>query len=281
MSAERRFDLALGLIGIGTVACGLLMLLAQGSAGAIVGGIGLVLVLPGSAVSALVFRRGELRLHELVLTALGTSLVIAALGALLLDRLPGDLGRTPWTILLLAVTIAALAGAALLRRPKPVPGAINERAPLVVRRFEDEDDEPGQRRFLPPVLNWILAVLALALVIAAVWLARDAANESPGFTELSAVPVAEAGAGKQLRIEVRNREGSSVDYRLRIVGAGEAPQESTFSLDPGAAKTISGGGVEDAGGRIDVALYRGTATEPFLHASYDPASELGQTAEGQ
>ncbi len=275
MSAERRFDLALGLIGAGAVAFALLVLLAPGTAAATVGGVGLELVVPGCALSALVFTRGELRAHELVLTALGTSLVVAALGALLLDRLPGDLGRTPWLILLSALTFLALGAAVVVRRPRRVPGAINERAPLVLTRFEDEDDARLPRWFVPSGWNWIFAALALALVIGAVLLARDAARESPGFSELSALPVSASGGGRQLRVTVRNEEGRPVSYRLRILGAGAAPEESSFRLAAGESRRVLSGRLGEAGDRVNASLYRGAAREPFLHASFDPA--LGQS----
>jgi uncharacterized membrane protein len=281
MSAERRFDLALATLGVGAVLCVLCVLLTQGTAAAVVGGVGLVLVAPGWALTLLVFRRDELRGTEKLLVAVGASLAVAVLGALLLDVLPGDLGRTPWLILLGTVTVVALAGATVLRRPRPVPGAINERAPLVIQRFENEDDDRVPRRHLPPLVNLILAALTVAVLATAVLIARDAANESPGFTELSAVPVAGAGGESTLRIAVRNEEGAPASYRLRVVGPGGAPAESSFTLEPGAAKSISGGSLGGEAGRIDVALYRGGAPEPFLHTSYDPALGQGQSAEGQ
>ncbi len=279
MSVQRRLDSVLGLIGAGAILCALLVLLAKGTAAGTIGGVGLELVAPGCALTALVFSRGELRRHEMALTALGISLVVAALGALLLDGLPGSLGRTPWTMFLLAITFAALTAALLLRRPRRVPGAINERAPLVVRRFEDEDDERAPSWYLPPLMNWFFGVVALVLIAVAILVARDAANESPGFTELSALPVSDAGGELRLRVHVQNEEGDSVAYRLRIVGAGAKPSETSFRVSAGASRRILSEALGERTGRVDVSLYRGSAPEPFLHASYDPSTVQAPVAE--
>ncbi len=276
MTAERRFGLWLCLVGAATILCALLVTLAPATPASIAGGIGLVLVLPGCAIAALVFRRGELRGHELVLCGLGISLVVGALGGLLLGGLPGDLGRTPWLIMLLAITFGALLGAAATS-PRPVPGAINERTPIVIARFEDEDDDLSTKRFLPPVWNLLFAAIAVALAVGAILIARDAADESPGFTALSALPVRNDGAGPQLMISVRNEEKTDARYRLKISGGGSAAEERAFRLSPGQSKRVMVDAPPVGAGPVGVDLYRPAASRPFLRASYDP--KLGATRE--
>ena len=89
----------------------------------VAGGLLLVLVLPGYALTAALLPRRSLGRPELALCALGLSLAVAALGGLLLN-VAGHLSRPAWDILLTAVTIACCAIAGRRRTGDDTSGQV-------------------------------------------------------------------------------------------------------------------------------------------------------------
>ncbi len=75
----------------------------------------LVLFLPGYALSAALLPDGRTGLAERIAFSLGLSIAVAALGGLVLNRLPGGLNPGSWRLMLLALTLGA-AGFAYWRR---------------------------------------------------------------------------------------------------------------------------------------------------------------------
>lgn len=161
----------------------------------IAGGIPLVLVLPGYALSALLLpdrvRPGYISSalwHGM--WTVGLSLATAVLGGLLLNLLPAGLTRTSWTIMLAGTTLLALGTGALLRIRRspaaqpgsPVPGA----GTLYLASL---------RRRTARALNGqalVYSVAAALAVGAAIGLAAfTAARQQPaGFAQLWLVPAA-------------------------------------------------------------------------------------------
>lgn len=173
----------------------------------IAGGIPLVLVLPGYALSALLLPHGVRPVYISAalwhgMWTVGLSLATAVLGGLLLNLLPSGLTRTSWTIMLAGTTLVALGTGALLRirrfpavRPgSPVPGT----GPLYPASLH---------RRTARALNgqaMVYSVAAVLAVGAAIWLAAfTAARQQPaGFAQLWLVPAAN-GTGRAT-VGVRN-----------------------------------------------------------------------------
>jgi uncharacterized membrane protein len=76
----------------------------------------LVFFLPGYALAAAIFARGRIPLRHLLVLSIGLSLAVLALGALVLNYLPGGV-RAGWWALLLVTVVVAAARAAAIRRP--------------------------------------------------------------------------------------------------------------------------------------------------------------------
>ncbi len=81
----------------------------------------LVLFLPGYALVAAIFAHGKIPLRHLLVLSIGLSLAVLALGALLLNYLPGGIRAGWWALLLVIVVFAAARGAAI-RRPNNALG---------------------------------------------------------------------------------------------------------------------------------------------------------------
>ncbi|HEY4779357.1 MAG TPA: DUF1616 domain-containing protein, partial [Solirubrobacterales bacterium] len=77
----------------------------------------LTLFLPGYAISAAIFARRRIERRQFLLFSLGLSLAVLALGALVLNYVPGGIRAWSWALLLFLVVLGCCRGAAL-RRPK-------------------------------------------------------------------------------------------------------------------------------------------------------------------
>lgn len=175
----------------------------------------LVLFLPGYALSAAIFARGRIPLRHLLVLSIGLSLAVLALGALLLNYLPGGI-RTGWWALLLVIVVFAAARGAAIRRPS------HRAAP-----------SPSWRPRLNPVQAVLFAGGALAIV-AAIVLAfiPVGAKDALGYTQMWIQPL--AGEKTGVEIGVGSGEQREATYRLWVkFGDGEAPQGRYFKLAPG------------------------------------------------
>jgi Protein of unknown function (DUF1616) len=234
----------------------------------IAAGLFLALILPGYAVTSLVFPRQRLDHFETLLCTCGFGLVIAALGGLLLDLLPGSIQRAEWVALLLATTVAAAVAA---RRPESVPGADEE-------EHSDRVTDANHGQLLRAT-NLILGLLAIALATFAVLVARDSANHAAAFSELSSVPVASVG-GDRLDLRVGSHEHSRLIYELTISGLKKNMMRFPITLNPG-EEWHHLTRLPRITKRVLITLYKGDETKPYLQTSYYPApSEPDSQARG-
>jgi hypothetical protein len=192
--------------------CAPLALLAPVEAVALAFAAPLALFLPGYAIAAAAFARRPLGPAMLLVLSLALSLATLALGALLLDYLPGGIRPLPWALLLVAVVLGGCRVAALRR-----PGG----AAVAGRRLP----RPG-----PAEAGLLLGGLALA--VAAIALAAIAlpAREAVGYTQLWALP--EAG-GSVVRVGVASEEQDPAAYRLLVAFDGRPALSRELSLRPG------------------------------------------------
>lgn len=184
-------------------------------------GAPLLFFLPGYGIAAAAFAHGRIaRTHFLVLSV-GLSLAVLALGALVLNYLPGGVRPGWWAVLLFLVVLGACRGAAL-RRPRRTGAPIAWNLP---------------RANLAQV--GLLAGGAL-LAVAAVVLAFVplSATHAIGYTEMSIQPL-EAGAGPGVRIGVGSGERDDSSYRLVVeFGDGEGEATRQLQLAPGQKRVL-------------------------------------------
>ncbi|HEY1833049.1 MAG TPA: hypothetical protein VGG08_01325 [Solirubrobacteraceae bacterium] len=216
-------------------------------------GIVLELLLTGYALATLVLGAGARARDgraELLLCTLGGSLVVAALGGLVLDALPGHMDRLAWTLLLVCVTLAAVA-ATFVRDDS------SGLAPAVSRR-----------RLTPRgAVNAVCAVLALCLAVAAIVIARDAADRTPGFSQLSTVPASKAH-DPRLIVGLTSHEAHDASYLLVISEDGRPVFRYRLRLEPGAHWEMHTAPVAASTRKVMVRVYRGG--QPDLYTSFYP-----------
>ena len=101
----------------GAALCALLALFLPFDALRLLVGAPLLFFLPGYAITAAVFARGRIERRHFLVFSVGLSLAVLALGALVLNYLPGGIRGGWWALLLFLVVLGACRGAAL-RRPR-------------------------------------------------------------------------------------------------------------------------------------------------------------------
>lgn len=160
----------------------------------------LLLVLPGYALSAALFRPGEITRQLRAVLSVAFSLSAAALGGLVVQLFVG-LDRTVWAALLAGVTVAAAAIA--LDRRDAMPA-----------------DSEDVRIRVPRLGAVTLAAILIATAIAggAIALARDGVAQQRSeahFSSLWLVP-GDSSAGGPAEVGVLNHEGKAVSYRVVV-----------------------------------------------------------------
>lgn len=223
------------------VACAILALLLPFELIRLVFALPLTLLLPGYAIAAASFVGRPLGKPQLALFSLALSLMTLAIGALLLDPLPGGINDFSWALLLVAVTVGASAVAA--RRRGPGEGSA---------RF---------RLALPRVggAHAVVAAVGAIAVIAALVLAFTTlpAKNALGYSELWMLPQTD-GSGVQVGVASQEQEGHG--YRLRVAfGNGNAVTEREFALEPGVSRTFGIATHPNARGnpvRVNAVLFR-------------------------
>ena len=166
----------------------------------------LVFFLPGFALLDLFFPSRTLNPTARVMFSIGLSMAITLLGGFLLHQTAGGLNRSNWAVLLGGVTLAFEMGAytrQLLIRPVHAPTG---------------DTGTGLQLSLHQLA---LFVLAVAVVVSAIYLARqsEANRDEPGFTQLWAVPV--EGSPLLVDLGIRNMEGGPMRFRLQVRHGGQ------------------------------------------------------------
>jgi Protein of unknown function (DUF1616) len=177
----------------------------------VLAGLPLVLVVPGHALVALIWRGHPLGLAERAALAVGISLALAALSGLALEWTPLGLGGTRSTVLLGTISLAALAGGAMRDH-------LGEAATPAIPR-------PARATV---VLGAMAALLAAAAVAFSVWSAAQ--DRGPGFTQAWLVP---ASAGR-LDLGLENDQSGAETYRVVLTAGGQTVREwRAVRLRPG------------------------------------------------
>jgi hypothetical protein len=219
---------------LGTLVAVAVVISVSGAGGAplrLLAGLPLVLVVPGHALVALVWRGHSLGRAERALLDLGLSLALAALSGLALNWTPWGLGGAQSTVLLGLLSLVAIA---------------------IVARRERGTDWPALAP--PPRAEALLAGAAAVLVVAAVGLSAWSAARStgPGFTQAWLVPA----AGGRLDLGVQNDQASAETYRLDLSAGGRVVHEwPAVRLQPGQRWSATAALPAGTGGELTV--YRG------------------------
>jgi hypothetical protein len=277
MRAPRNRDLL--LVAALAVICALLSATVDVSAIRIPAGLILELLLPGYALGALALPRRELSVAERALLAVGGSLALTALGGLLLDVLPGHMGRVPWAILLAAVTLIATAAA--IATPSPESGDSGAHPVDAAEESGGAGRSSGEagdwfllrwarsfERWAQAIGNVALAILALGLAVAAVAVARHAADHLPAFTELSALP--SPTHPHRLAIELASHEGHPVTFNLTVREDGRLTGSSHILLEPGHTYRNLAPPWGVGAKRVSVVVKLDGSSAPYLHTVYYP-----------
>lgn len=222
----------------------------------------LVLLLPGYAIAVATFVGRPLGPPQLLLMSIALSLMVLALGGVLLTYLPGGIRPLSWALLLLAIVVGASTVCALRRS---VPQS----------RLE---------LWRPPSLRWPQAALIGAgglATLAALILAFTTlpAKNALGYSELWMLPRAD-GAG--IRVGVNSQEQGDVEYRLRVAfGSGNTAIDREFSLEPGEERVLSFNTPPDAKGSpvaVNAALLRQDRPSAIYRrvSGFAPSPKAGQ-----
>ncbi|HEV7399274.1 MAG TPA: DUF1616 domain-containing protein [Solirubrobacterales bacterium] len=192
----------------------------------------LAFFLPGYALAAATFARRPIERPQLLLLSLGLSLCVLALGALLLNYVPGGIGPVSWAILLVLVVLNGCRVAAL-RRPKARAGGSGPSRP--------------KRRLSATAVGPLLGALLCTTAALAITFTTRAAEHADGYTALWLLPPApkDATVGGA-RVGVNSEEQKPAEYRLVVRVAGRDEIIRNFSLDPGETHVLKLGPPEAA-----------------------------------
>jgi uncharacterized membrane protein len=167
-------------------------------------GLPLILVIPGYALTALLWGRHQLGAPERAALSIGISLALAALSALLLDWTPLGIGGAQQTLLLGLVALVAIV-TVLLRD-------------LGGRGSRPEAGTPGARRALVPFRRRQVLLFGVAVAIVASAVAYSAHSalrpRGAGFTQ-SWIHVQDAKTGA-VDVGLENDERQAETYRLQL-----------------------------------------------------------------
>jgi uncharacterized membrane protein len=224
----------LRLVTAAAAACALLALVLPVEVLSLVFMAPLAFFLPGYAVVSAIFVRARLVTPVMLTLAIGTSLSILALGALVLNYAPGGVRGLGWAILLVGLTAAACRLAAIRR-------------PSTEGRWHPSWHAPNRSQAAFLVAAVVVAAGALALAFV-----NFPADQAIGYTELWMQPYA-AGGKVGVRVGVGSNEQHRTVYELRVRIKRGGPTVRRFALEPGesrvlrvASAQIGGGGPERA-----------------------------------
>lgn len=213
-------------------------------------GVSLVLFLPGYAIILALFphrsndggngavpSEPSITRTERLAWTIGLSMGLAALGAFLLNLLPGGLNRTSWLIFLGSATVIAGAVAKARQRVANTADAAVLAAPV------NAGTTPAIQKSQPRLENGRAAaafVAAALIAVLALWIARSSEDSvpHPGFTQLWLVPqtaTREATTATTAELGVHSLEEGDRRYRLVLQHEGKVVDTWAFVLRPGDA----------------------------------------------
>jgi hypothetical protein len=206
----------------------------------------LTLFLPGYAIAAAIFARRRIQRRQFLLFSLGLSLVVLALGALVLNYAPGGVRAWSWALLLFLVVLGCCRGAAL-RRPKRAQAPISWALPR---------PNGGQAA--------LLAGGGLAILVAVVLAFTPlSATNATGFTEVWIQPLS---GDNGVRIGVGSAERDDSSYRLVVNFGGTREVTRRFKLEPGQRQVLALGESAAASSLVAIpvtaTLYKEDSPEP-------------------
>lgn len=221
-----------------------------------------VLVVPGYTLTAAFLWRRDPGIARRLTLSIGLSMATAITGGFILHWLPGGLSPVSWAALLGGISL--------------VGGAI-----AIMRRGYAEEEEaptpPGPRTITINLREVALFVLAVFVLIAAVWVARNGAlnQDQPGFTQLWLTWAPDAGP-YTAAVGVRNEEGRTYSYRLRVEEDGEVLlSEPLIELAPGEHwETTVNLPAGPESGKVTALLYRLDAPQT-IHRRATLSREIG------
>jgi uncharacterized membrane protein len=209
-------------------------------------GLPLVLIVPGHALTAVLWDRYPLGLPERLALAVGTSLALAALSAMLLDRTPLGIGGGQQTLLLGLVALAAII--------------------WVLTRDMGEGSSPESagapaRRSPVASLRWrqvVLLGMAVAIVASAVAYSAHSALRPPGAGFTQSWINLEQGQTGAVDLGLENDESQAETYRLRLSVDGRQVREwREVTLRPGQKWSTSSSLPSRRGQRVaELAVFR-------------------------
>lgn len=186
----------LALVSAAAVVCALVAGFVPVTAIRVVASVPLALVLPGYAISAAAFARSRPGGAQRLVLAIGTSLLLLPLAALLINIIPSGLTTAAWAIFLAFVILYACAVAAV-RRPSAPPAAPRRRPRLRPR---------------DAILLWVAAlIVAGAVVLAETPLP---AKHAEGYAALWMIPSGRDGSA--VEVGVLSDQQKETDYTLQV-----------------------------------------------------------------
>jgi uncharacterized membrane protein len=192
----------------------------------------LAFFLPGYALTAATFAQRPIERPQLLLLSLGLSLCVLALGALLLNYVPGGIGPVSWAILLALVVLNGCRLAAL-RRPKARPGG--------------SGPSRSKPRLSAAAAGLLIGALLCTTAALAITFTTRPAEHADGYTALWLLPpTPENATDGGARIGVNSEEQKPADYRLQVQVADRDEIVRDFSLDPGETRVLKLGPPEAA-----------------------------------
>lgn len=215
-----RRDPALRSAVLLAVVCGLVTVLVPWEPLRILAALPLVFFLPGFALTAAVFGRRRLDRGREWLLSLTLSLVLLALGSLVLSAVGIYTGT--WALLLVLITAGGCAVEARRHGAAPVPAG-GRRRQRRRRRLRRRDGA--------------LVVGAVLLATAAVVLSQVPfkAGNADGYTALWMLP---GRGGRSVEVGVSSAQQTPWSYVLDVRPAGGRPIARSFRLDPGEEQTF-------------------------------------------
>ncbi len=234
----------------------LMAVVLTGVAGATVSalaGLALAFVLPGYALTKLLFPGDSLELAESAALTLGLSLAVSSLGGLVLHVLPWKLETRSWTVLLGGITLLATAGALWRHR----------RLNVVPRSFV----KVNVSFTLGQVLLFALAgsVVAGAYILA---YQGEVAQNRTDFTQLWIQP--DDKAASAVVIGINNHATETVRYRLQIkLDQAVVGEISPIELKPEGSWTHSFS-LPEGGKAVTAQLFRVYAPAEVCHGNNPP-----------
>jgi hypothetical protein len=231
---------------VGAVACAVVAVLVPFEIVRVIAAVPLTLFLPGYAIAAVCFAPRELAPPKLWTLSVGISLMVLALGALLLNAFPFGLTTLSWAVLL-ALVIVVCCRAAARRRGQPQQGQRRRARPA----------------WRPSPLSAGLVALAVAISIGALVLAQRPlpAGNAVGFTALWMLPA--NSQEKAIVVGVLSSEQDPARYILEVTQGGKGqPKTYRLALDPGEEKTFEIPVPRRPGGRAHVVASLYLSSQP-------------------